>query len=189
MPFWDYSGGQQTNWGAHHIDIAQWGLGCDETGPVEVEGTAKFHSQGWYEVPESYELTYRYADGTLLRVGSKQPDGTTFVGEKGRIHVNRGKLESDPREILKAPEDETKVKLYRSEDQFADWEDCIRSGKLPVADVEIGHRTATVCHLGNIALRLGRKVRWDPVREEIQGDQEASTRIGKPYRAPWILPA
>jgi predicted dehydrogenase len=188
--FWDYSGGQQTNWGAHHIDIAHWGLGCDDSGPVEVEGTAKFHSQGWYEVPESYELTYRYAGGVVLRVGSKQPGGTTFIGERGRIHVNRGKLEADPPEVLKVPEDEVKVRLYRSEDHSADWEDCIRTGKLPVADVEIGHRSATACHLGPVfSLRLGRKVRWDPAREEIIDDRDAAAWVRKPYRAPWTLPA
>ncbi len=185
--FWDYSGGQQTNWGAHQIDIAQWGLAADDSGPVEVSGTAKLHNQGWYEVPESYELTYRYSSGVTLRVGSKQPDGTTFIGSRGRLHVNRGKLSSDPPEIAKTSDDALKVKLPRSPGHQEDWEACIRSGSLPICDVEIGHRSATVCHLGNIALRLGRPIRWDPKREEIVGDADAARWVTKPYRAPWKL--
>ena len=185
--FWDYSGGQQTNWGAHHIDIAQWGLQADDSGPIEVSGSAKFHDRSWYEVPESYELTYRYSNGVTLHVGSSQPAGTTFIGSKGSLHVNRGKLDSDPGEISKTPDDELKVKLPRSPGHQEDWEACIRSGALPICDVEIGHRTATVCHLGNIALRLGRSVRWDPKREEIVGDAEAAAWVSRPYRTPWRL--
>jgi predicted dehydrogenase len=141
--FWDYSGGQQTNWGAHHIDIAQWGHGTDGSGPVEVEGSARFHAQGWFEVPETYELTYKYADGVVLRVGSSLRHGTTFVGSAGRIFVNRGKLEAEPAEMLKVPEDSMRVKLPRSPGHVENWEECIRTGERPICDVEIGHRSAT----------------------------------------------
>jgi predicted dehydrogenase len=178
--FWDYSGGQQTNWGAHHLDIAQWGLGADASGPLEVEGTARYHAEGWYEVPESYELTYRYENGVFLRCGSRHPGGTTFIGEKGRIHANRRKLSAEPAEILEISESDCSVRLPRSSDHFADWERSIRDGKLPICDVEIGHRSATACHLGNIALRLGRKLRWDPVKEAVIGDEEAGAMVAKP---------
>jgi predicted dehydrogenase len=186
--FWDYSGGQQTNWGAHHLDMAQWGHGSDDSGPVEAEGRARYHAKGWYEVPEWYELVYRYSDGVIIRCGMDHPGGTTFVGSEGRIHVNRGKLESDPPEVLCVPEDSGPVKLERSTDHFANWESAIREGRLPIADVECGHRTATVCHLGNIALRLGRKLSWDPVAERIIGDEEAQAFVAKSYRHPWALP-
>ncbi|HZN58713.1 MAG TPA: Gfo/Idh/MocA family oxidoreductase [Planctomycetota bacterium] len=187
--FWDYSGGQQTNWGAHHIDIAQWGHGTDGSGPVEVEGSARFHAQGWFEVPETYELTYKYADGVVLRVGSSLRHGTTFVGSAGRIFVNRGKLEAEPAEMLKVPEDSMRVKLPRSPGHVENWEECIRTGERPICDVEIGHRSATVCHVGNIAIRLGRKLRWDPEKEEFSGDAEAQAMTSRALRAPWKLPS
>lgn len=186
--FWDYSGGQQTNWGAHHIDIAQWGLGADASGPIEVEGKARYHPEGWYEVPLEYSLTYRYENEVLLRVGSGQPDGTTFIGTKGRIHVNRGKLEATPAELLETPDAQVSVRLPASPGHMEDWEEAIRSGRRPICDAEIGHRSATVCHLGNIALRLGRKIRWDPVAEVVLGDSEAQGWTARAYRKPWALP-
>ena len=91
--FWDYSGGQLTNWGAHHLDIAQWGLGMDESGPVSCEGTARYHAERWYEVPQFQELTYTYANGVRLLCGNANRGGTTFEGEKGTIFVTRGRIE------------------------------------------------------------------------------------------------
>jgi predicted dehydrogenase len=186
--FWDYSGGQMTNWGAHHLDIAQWGLGMDESGPVEISAKAKFHPQGWYEVPQWCEVTYKYANGITMICGQSQPGGTTFIGEKGRIHVNRGRLESDPPEIIKQPIGEDDVHLYVSNNHMGNWLDCIKSRKLPICDVAIGHRSASVCHLGNIAIRTGEKVAWDPVAEKVTSGGKAATMPSKPYRAPWKLP-
>ena len=186
--FWDYSGGQLTNFGAHHLDIAQWGLGMDETGPVSVEGTAKYHAMKWYETPETCEIVYTYADGTKMICSMKEKGGTTFEGEKGTLFVTRGKIESKPAEILKAPLPENAVKLYVSKNHHQNWLDCIKSGKLPVCDVEIGHRSATVCHLGNIAIRSGKKLTWDPKTERIVGDDETAKMLSRPYRAPYKLP-
>ncbi len=186
--FWDYSGGQLTNWGAHHLDIAQWGLGMDESGPVAIEGTAGYNADGWFEVPEWMELTYEYANGVKLLCGRGQRGGTTFEGESGSIWVNRGKLESDPPELITQPLGEDDVHLYESNSHRGNWYDCIRSRKLPICDVAIGHRSATVCHLGNIAIRTGRKITWDPASEQIVGDDEAAAMLSRPYRAPWHLP-
>jgi predicted dehydrogenase len=185
--FWDYSGGQLTNFGAHHLDIGQWALGMDESGPVSVEGKAKFQKDGWYETPEWCEITYRYASGVpvVCAIGEKQ--GCTFIGEKGTIYVTRGKLESTPGEIIKEPLKETDIHLYASSDHHKNWFDCIKSRKTPIADVEIGHRSATVCHLGNIAIRAGRKINWDPAKEQITGDAEAAAMLSRPYREPWKL--
>jgi predicted dehydrogenase len=185
--FWDYSGGQITNWGAHHLDIAQWGMGTDGGGPVEVEGTARYHPQGWYEVPEHFAVTYRYASGVVVECGMGQRGGATFIASEGRIHVDRRQIASEPKEILDRPLGEGDVRLYKSANHYEDWLECIESRKLPVCDVEIGHRTATVCHLGNIAIRTGRKVRWDPVKEEVIGDAEAQRWVTKAYRKPWRL--
>jgi len=186
--FWDYSGGQITNWGAHHLDIAQWGLGMDESGPTSIEGQARFHAQNWYEVPQWFNIVYTYANGTRMLCGQDHRAGTTFEGEKGTIFVTRGRIESTPAEIVKQPLLEADVHLYESRDHHGNWLECIRSGRRPICDVEIGHRSATVCHLGNIALRTGRVLRWDPAKEVVIGDQEQAAMVQRPYREPWRLP-
>jgi predicted dehydrogenase len=188
--FWDYSGGQMTNWGAHHLDIAQWGLGMDNSGPVEIDGQGTFDDQKRYEVPKESEITYQYATGVkvICSQGPSRKMGTEFFGEKGSIYVNRGKLESNPAEAVTQPLGEKDVHLYRSKNHLDDWYQCMKSRKLPICDVEIGHRSATVCHLGSLSMRLGRKLRWDPAQEEIVGDVEAAGRLGYAYRAPWKLP-
>lgn len=190
--FWDYSGGQMTNWGAHHLDIAQWGLGADESGPVEIEGSAVYHPEGLYETPEKFDITYRYADGTTILCSSgtgKYKGGTLFEGDKGSLFVSRGALETTPDEILEEPLDEHCVKLYASRNHYQNWLECIKSRKDPICSVETGHRSATVCHLGNIAVRSGKQVRWDPCKQQIVGDAKLADWVSRPYRAPWKLPA
>jgi predicted dehydrogenase len=185
--FWDYSGGQITNWGAHHLDIAQWGLGADGSGPVEIEGEAKFHPEGWYEVPQHFRIIYRYSSGAVVECGMGLPGGATFIGSRGKIHVNRGTLESEPEEIIREPLGDGDVHLYASANHYQNWLDCMKSRKPTICDFEIGHRSATVCHLGNIAIKTGRKIRWDPETEKIIADEEAARLVSKPYRAPWAL--
>jgi predicted dehydrogenase len=186
--FWDYSGGQLTNFGAHHLDIAQWGLGMDDSGPVSAQGKAKYHAQKWYEVPEWCEVVYHYANGVKMICTMGGRGGTTFEGDKGTLYVTRGKLEATPNEILDTKLGEDAVRLYVSKNHHANWLACIKSRKLPICDVEIGHRSATVCHLGNLAIRTGRKVNWNPVKEVIVGNDEAERMLQKTYRAPWKLP-
>lgn len=209
--FWDYSGGQMTNWGAHHLDIAQWALGMDATGPVEVDGKGEFDSQKRFEVPEKFSITYKYADGVVVECRSPQiqvsavlPEkkeqaleilngkdefnGCIFEGEKGLLYVNRGVIRVWPDTIFEEPLKASDTRLYVSKEHHEDWLACIKSRKLPICDVEIGHRSATVCHLGNISIRAGKKLKWDPAREEILGDAEAAKMVSRPYRAPWKLP-
>ncbi len=186
--FWDYSGGQLTNWGAHHLDIAQWGLGMYEAGPIAVEGTARYHKQRWYEVPEFQELTYTYPGGIRLLCGNGFRGGTTFEGDKGTIFVTRGRIEATPPEILKQPLGEKDVHLTASQNHHTNWLEAIRNQRRPICDVEIGHRSATVCHLGNIALRTGQRVQWDPVKEVVLGNAEQAAMVLRAYRAPWRLP-
>jgi predicted dehydrogenase len=188
--FWDYSGGQMTNWGAHHLDIAQWGLDMDNSGPVEIQGKAVYDEKKEYEVFRETEIVYTYANGVNVYCsqGPNRKNGTQFEGDKGRIYVDRGKLESDPAGIVQEPLKDADVKLYHSDNHHTDWYQCIKSGQWPICDVEIGHRSAAVCHLGNIASRLGRKIRWDPVKEQIVGDAEAAQMQRYAYRAPWKLP-
>jgi len=188
--FWEYSGGQMTNWGAHHLDVAQWGLGMDESGPVTVEGQAEFDSNMEYDVFKEAEIVYTYANGVrvLCSQGPNRKNGIEFEGDQGKIYVNRGKLESNPSELIDQPLKDTDVHLYRSDNHHSNWYECIKSGRLPICDVEIGHRSATVCHLGNIAARLGRKIQWDATKEKILGDAEAAENLSYTYRAPWRLP-
>jgi predicted dehydrogenase len=189
--YWDYSGGQQTNFGAHDLDITQWALGMDDSGPTTIEGTGTFNKNGWYETPESATVTYTYANGVpVVCTLGKGGGGVTVEGEKGTVSVGRGRLAvtlngekvADPYKLATGD-----VKLYASPGHHKDFLDCIRTGKRPVADVEIGHRSATVCHLGNISIRLGRKLTWDPAKEEIVGDKEAAAMLSRPYRSPWKL--
>ena len=185
--FRDYSGGQLTNWGAHHLDVAQWGLGMDDSGPVAIVGTAEYRDDHLYDVPERCEVIYTYANGVRLICGQSQRGGTTFEGDKGTIHVDRKRLESDPADLVERALAETDVHLYVSDDHHANWLECIRTRKPPICDVAIGHRSASVCHLGNIAIRAGRPIAWDPSKEEIVGDPEAAAMLARPYRSPWTL--
>jgi hypothetical protein len=113
--------------------------------------------------------------------------GVTFEGDRGTIHVDRKKLETKPAELLKEKLGKDAVWRNASPNHHANWLECIRSRKLPLCDVEVGHRSATVCHLANIALRCGRKITWDAAKEEIVGDREAAKMLARPYRAPWKL--
>lgn len=190
--FWDYSGGQMTNFGAHHIDIAQWGLGMDDSGPVSSEGQATFpDDRSLCEVTKTCRVTHTYASGVKLIVGQGQkdtPGGVTFIGNKGRIFVDRGKITSDPPEIAKSTElGAEAVRLPVSKSHYENFLGCVKSRQLPITDLEIGHRTATICHLGNIAVRLDRKIEWDPAKEQITGDDEAAAMLTRPYRQPWQL--
>lgn len=190
--YWDYSGGQQTNFGAHHLDIAQWGLGMDESGPVTVEGTGIYNPDGWYETPDTTEIKYTYATGVVLtarqKLNTKNVDqGTEFIGDKGSLFVYRGGIVVTPRELIQGVE---MPKITSSQANFShvnNFFDCVKSRKTPAADVAIGHRSATVCHLGNIAVRTKQKITWDPKTETIVGDAEASKWLTKEYRKPWIL--
>jgi predicted dehydrogenase len=189
--FWDYSGGQMTNFGAHHLDIAQWALGADDSGPIAAEGTATYPAdKRLCEVTQTCRVTLTYANGAQVVIGQEQkdiPGGCTFVGEKGRIFVDRKKIVPSDEAILQAKLPANAVKLYVSKSHPQNWFDCIKSRELPVADVEIGHRTATACHLANMAVRVGRRIEWDPAKEQVVGDAEAAALASRPYREPWKL--
>ena len=209
--FWDYSGGQMTNWGAHHLDITQWALGMDDSGPTEIVGKGEFDPEKRFEVPNAFAITYKYANGVVVECQSPVPkvaaliperkeqameilDGKTeftgciFEGEKGLLYVNRGAIRVWPEEVFETPIKDTDVRLHKSKEHHENWLDCIKTRKLPICDVAVGHRSATVCHLGNIAIRTGRKIQWDPAKEVIVGDAEAAKLTTKEYRAPWKLP-
>jgi predicted dehydrogenase len=184
--FWDYSGGMMTDWGAHHNDIAQWGMGTELTGPKTIEGKGVAPSDGLYETFTSFEVTYTYANGVKL-ICSNAPHGAKFEGTNGWVWVDRGFLQTDPPDLLNETIRSDDVHLYQSPGHHQNWLDCMRSRQRPICDVEIGWRSVSVCHLGNIAMRLGRKLQWDPDKEQFIGDEEANRWVNKPYRAPWSL--
>lgn len=188
--FWDYSGGQMTNFGAHHLDIAQWGLGMDDSGPVSIEGAGTFPAdKDLCEVNDTCRITYTYANGVTVVLGQQQkdiPDQVTFIGENGKVRVTRRDITGDPAELIKAEFGSNDQRLYVSKDHYQNFLDCVKSRHKPICDVEVGHRSATVCHLGNMAVRLGRKIQWDPAKERIVGDEQAAAMLTRPYRAPYL---
>ena len=173
----DYSGGGMTDWGAHHFDIAQWGLGMDNSGPVEIIPPNR---------GKGTPLTYNYANGVIMYHGGA--NGILFTGTEGKIEVNRGYFKAEPESIAKEPLGPNDVHLYKSNDHYRNFLDCVRSRELPICDVEIGCRSVTVCHLGNLAWWNNRRLRWDPKTERFMGDVEANTWLDRPKRAPWKLP-
>jgi myo-inositol 2-dehydrogenase / D-chiro-inositol 1-dehydrogenase len=204
--FSDYSGGKMTDWGAHHNDIAQWGIGADGSGPIQVEGTGKFHENGPHDVPGEFEVHYKYGPqhgNVELVCYSGGENGVNFIGSDGKVFVSRGRIElnlgdktySDDHKKIGAgenldifkefPADSFATKLYESNHHHNNFFDCVASRKRPICDVEVGHRSVTVCHLGNIAIRLGRPLKWDPVKEDFVDDSVASRFVAKPMRSPW----
>ncbi|HOQ04106.1 MAG TPA: Gfo/Idh/MocA family oxidoreductase [Anaerohalosphaeraceae bacterium] len=184
----DYSGGQLTNWGSHQIDIAQWGHGTDYTGPVWVEGTGEFPKEGLFDTALFYDLVFTYADGVQLFCRTGNGTGSVlFEGTRGKIFVSRERLSSEPEHLVKSAVGKEPIQLYYSRDHRRNFLECIRSRKTTAAPAEIGHRTASICHMGNIAVRLGRPLRWDPVKEEFVGDEQANRLRFRPMRSPWNL--
>lgn len=172
----DYSGGMMTDWGAHHFDIAQWGLGMDGSGPVEIIPPG---------VAAEKSLTYRYANGVLMYHGGA--NGVRFTGTEGVVEVNRGHFRTDPARIGEEPLRPDEVLQPVSDNHFAHWLECLRTRRRPIADVEIGASSVTVCHLGNIAWWLGRPLRWDPQARAIVDDAGAAAWLDRPKRAPYRI--
>ncbi len=174
----EYSGGDMTDMGAHHFDIAQWALGMDGTGPVKIIPP---------ENPKADKgVRFVYANGIVMEHGG--PDGCVFHGEKGKLHVDRGVLTSEPESLIKTPIGKDEVHLYESPGHHRDWLDCIKTRKKPLADVEIGARSVTVCHLGNLAYWYRRTLHWDPEKWQFVDDAQANTWLERPRRDPWQLP-
>ena len=185
----DYSGGQLTDWAGHHIDIAHWGMGWDRTGPVEIQGKGEYPTDGLYNVPTKYKFDCKYAGGLVMTVANNQqiPQGAKWYGERGWVHVNRGGLRAEPAEILKEVIGPGETRLYESRDHKQNFLDCVKSRKLTICPAEVGHRSISVGLLGEIAMLTGRKIKWNPEKEQIIGDEAASALLGKSYREPWVL--
>ena len=185
---YDYSGGTLTDWGAHLLDTAQWAHDTVRSGPVEADGSGTFPDEGLYNTPAPYSVTYRYADGVTMTVES---GGVylRFEGSEGWIGNEgwRGRLEASRPEILDSKFGPREVHLYSGPREHRNFLDCVKSRKDPYFPVEAGHRCFSVAHLGNISIRLGRPVRWDPAAETFVDDPAAERLTSRARREPWHL--
>jgi predicted dehydrogenase len=178
--FWEYGSRKNGDWGAHHFDIIQWALGMDDSGPT-------FFAPNGYEGGHQY---HAYANGIkVIRDGDSKGAMIRFIGDEGEVHVSRSNVfatkPAELKDLVLKPSD---THLYVSNDHRENWLRCIRTRQKPICDVNIGHRTATICQLSGICERLNRPVRWDPVSEQILGDSAASRMMDRPRRAPYSLP-
>jgi len=181
--YWEYGSRKFGDWGAHHFDIVQWALGRDETGPVEF-------------IPMGFEgadaLHYRYADGITVWRDKKNPDNghaIRFVGTKGEVFVDRGKVDASPKELLRHVYGPNDIQVYESKEHRANFIESIETRKPTICPATVGHRTGTICQLAGIAQRLGRAIKWDPQTEQIVGDKEAAAMQDRPRRKGYEMPA
>ena len=200
-----FGAGMITGWGAHHIDIAHWGMGMEYSGPIEVWGKAAFPGddpayKGLWDVHGIFRTEAMYADGVHMIVSNELPNGVKFIGTDGWIWVTRGSYrvtDSDPvadrngvkpidasnPKILKSVTGSNEIHLYDSSQQHANWLDCIKSRKEPSAPIEVGHRSCSACLLHQIAMKVKRKIYWDPEKEAFKNnDKEATAMLSKPRR-------
>lgn len=198
-----YSAGMITGWGAHHVDTAHWGMGTEYTGPVELEAEAQFASGGLWNVHGDFNVTAKYANGVTMLISGEFPNGVRFEGEDGWIFVTRSGAPvtgSDPsaneREspiqasdpaMLESVIGPDELHLYVSEEQHTNWVRCIKSRKTTVAPVEVAHRSTSACLLAHIAMKLPRKLYWDPVNERFKNDDEANAMLSRPQRYPYTV--
>ncbi len=191
--WYEYSGGSMTDWGAHHIDIAQWAMGVDHSGPIEISGKATLPQiENGFNTPARFNVELKYASGVTIRVRtSSTENGLLFEGDEGRIQVNRKRLTGKPVDDLTSnPLPVDAVRLGHKRSYWCSYElahirhffDCLLTGDTPISDVISQHRSVSACHLANIALRLGRSIHWDPTTESFVNDEQASTFLRRTAR-------
>ena len=195
-----YSGGEMTGTGAHGFDQIQWALDLDHTGPVEIWAEGGKLPPVVYNQPESrtrgnaessrgYRVRMKFANGVTIRLEDNGPAaGGEFIGDLGKIRIGNNVVTSNPEEFVKTPREQLAFRLPVTGSHIQNWFDCIKSREKPVADVEIGHRSAILCHLGNIVRWVGRRLQWDPEKEVFPGDDEANRLLDRPRRRPFQLP-
>ncbi len=185
----DYGAGMITGWGSHHLDIAHWGMGTEYTGPVEIEGHAEFPKDGLWDVHGDFRIEYTYANGVRMIAADEKVhrNGIRFEGDKGWVFVTRGAIDAEPKSLLQETIGPGETKLYVSDYHKGNFYDCVKSRAETIAPVEVAHRSCSACLLGDIAMRTGRKLKWDPAKEQFLGDDVASAMLSRTMRAPWTL--
>lgn len=197
---YDNSLGFIAGWGAHPLDIAQWGNGTDGTAPVEYEGSGEIPAEGLYNTVSDWDVLCRYANGVILRfmntktalpvVKAYRPfsdHGTTFFGSRGWVSVDRGGIYASRPELLEMKIRSGEIHLYESQNHYRNFVECVKSRARTVSSVEAAVQSDMVSHLSDICIRMGRKIRWDPEKEEIVGDEAASRLLDRSLRSPWRL--
>jgi predicted dehydrogenase len=199
-----FGAGMITGWGAHHIDSAHWAMDTEYTGPIEVWGTAEFPTKGLWDVHGPFRTEAVYADGVHMIVSGDFPNGIKFIGTDGWIFVSRGNesvTASDPGAKLKDPRalaasdpnvitsviGPQEIHLYESTNHHGNWLECVRSRRQPIAPVEVAHRSCTACLIHHMAMKLKRKLQWDPVKERFRNDDEANAMLSRPQRPPYVV--
>lgn len=196
-----FGAGMITGWGSHHIDIAHWGMGAEHTGPVEIEGFGSFPTSGLWNVHGDFKVTAKYADGVIMEIGGDNPNGVKFEGTDGWIFVSRGNVgvtASDPGAAASAGKNEAfhasdatilgsviganEIQLYDSPEQHRNWLESIQNKKETISPAEVAHRSCSACLIAHTAMKLQRKLKWDPVKEEFVGDAEANATLSRPQR-------
>jgi predicted dehydrogenase len=197
----DYAGGPVTDWIGHHGDIAQWAMGTESTGPVEIAGEGDFLKGGFWDTVTSYRFVCRYREGFTMIVEdagrcpgrrdgvefSQGTGGVLFEGETGWIHVNRGGLVAFPASLRRARIGPEEIHLYESDNHKRNFIDCVRTRAQTIAPAAVGHRSMSIGQLGLIAARLGRPLRWDPEKERFSEDETANRYLRRSMRSPWHL--
>ncbi len=200
-----FGAGMITGWGSHHIDCAHWAMDTEYTGPVEVSGTAEFPQKGLWDVHGKFRTEGVYANGVRMIVSTELPNGIKFEGSKGWIFVSRGNetvTASDPVAKLKdqsalAASDPgiitsvigpQEIHLYESKEHHWNWLECVRSRKVPIAPIEVAHRSCSTCLIHQIAMKLKRKVAWDPMKERFRNDDQANSMLSRSQRWPYVIP-
>jgi len=198
-----FGAGMITGWGAHHIDSAHWAMGAEYTGPVEVSGAAEFPASGLWDVHGKFKTEGLYADGVRMILSDEFPNGIKFEGSKGWVFVSRGNetvTESDPVAKLKDAQalsasdpkiitsiiGPDEIHLYESKDHHGNWLDCVRSRQQPIAPIEVGHRACSTCLVHHLAMKLKRRLFWDPLKERFKNDDGANSLLSRPQRWPYI---
>ena len=182
-------GGIGGYWGVHHVDIAQWGHGTDNSGPVEIEGTAVFPKDGLADCATSWKVSHKYADGvTMVYMDEAQyKHGVTFQGSEGWVHVTREGIWAEPKSLLTSVIGRDEIHLIESKGHQRNFLDAVKTREKTICPIDVAVRTDTICHLTDICTRLGRKLRWDPEKEDFVNDSEASRMLTRPMRSPWHL--
>lgn len=186
----DYGGGQLMDWVGHHLDIAHWGLGFDYTGPYEIEGQGKYPKDGLWNTATRYRLTAKYPKDITIIIAGGHSDirgGTKWIGKDGWVWVDRGYIDASPKKLLNEKFGPDEIHLFRSAGHCHNFLDCVKSRSTTITPCEVAHRSATPGHLGQIAMLLGRKIRFNPDTEEIIGDSTATRMLGNAMRSPWHL--
>ena len=183
----DYGAGMITGWGSHHNDIAQWGMGTEFSGPVEIEAQAQYPKDGLWDVHGAFSIEYTYAGGVKVTCADTQKNkqGVLFEGTEGWVYVKRGHLDTNPKSLLTSAIGPDELHLYKSNNHKGNFFECIKSRAETIAPVEVAHRSCSVCLLGEIAMRLGRKLKWDPEQERFTNSEEANKMLSRPMSSPW----